>query len=81
MPEQKHKSVASESTGAREFKGWLSLSHQCFFLCAHFKLSDLVGFKHSCFIYLLFLCPKDTMLTSVLIYYYYYYGEDRVVLK
>lgn len=75
MPEQMHKSVASESAWAREFKGWLSLFHQgFFFLCAHFKLSDFVGCRHSClFIYLLSWCPKDAAVTFVLLFYFIFF--------
>lgn len=55
-----------------------------FFLCAHFKLSDFVGCRHSClFIYLLSCCPKDAAMTFVLLFHFiFFYSEgDGVVLK
>lgn len=86
MPEQMHKSVASESAWAREFKGWLSLFHQGFFFFSAHTLSCQTLWAAGIPAYLFIYYPGALRMQPGLLFYYFilffFYSEgDGGVLK
>lgn len=71
MPEQMHKSVASESAWAREFKGWLSLFHQGFFFFSAHTLSCQTLWAAGIPAYLFIYYPGALRMQPGLLFYYF----------